>query len=160
MRRDDLREAHRQRRVDRLVLEVVGLGPAAELPITFALLLNLGAMIGYLVFNGIGVYASPFGYSTKVGEFTAPGAYPTYAAMVSNHRTDVGSKIVTATVDFGAWYTPYGVAKDDPAPFAARATSSGSLRKAGSISGATCGSALASRSEPRLFGRSRQTWHE
>ena len=79
-----------------------------------------GSCPAFRVFNGIGVYASPFGYSTKVGEFTAVNAYPSYAAMVSNHRTDVGSKIVTSMVDFGAWYSPYETAKDDPAPYAAR----------------------------------------
>ncbi len=51
----------------------------------------------------------------------------TYAAMVSNYNTAVGSKVVTVPVDFGAWYSPYGVAKDDPAPYAARTQALGEI---------------------------------
>jgi hypothetical protein len=41
-----------------------------------------------------------------------------------------------------------------------RSTSSRSARKFGSMRGGAPGSALASVTLPRLFGRSRQTWHE
>jgi len=84
-----------------------------------------GSCPTFRVFNGIGVYASP--YATKAGEFTAVGAYPTYAAMVSNYNTSVGTKVVTVPVDFGAWYSPYSVAKDDPAPYAARTQALGEI---------------------------------